>query len=103
MKFESTPRFEKDLKSLSKEHQKLFRELLPTFTAACDAYIAAQGAFVWPKPLRVNKLMSAKGIWEMTWSFASPDGRATFEFANTLEGVRLRWRRIGDHNVFREP
>ena len=41
----------------------------------------------------------------MTWSFASPDGRGTFELV-TIDGelrVRWRWRRIGDHGVFREP
>jgi hypothetical protein len=103
VKFESTRRFDNDFKALSKEHQTSFRDLMPDFNDACDAYAIAQGGFVWPMRLRVNKLTSAKGIWEMTWSFASPDGRATFEFVNTSEGVRLRWRRIGNHDVFREP
>ena len=40
---------------------------------------------------------------EMTWSYASPDGRATFEFV-TIDGeVRCRWRRIGYHDVFARP
>jgi hypothetical protein len=48
-------------------------------------------------------MRAAPGIFEMTWSFASPDGRATFEIL-TIDGeARIRWRRIGDHGVFREP
>ena len=103
MKFERTQRFDNDFKALAKQHQKSFRDLMPDFNAACDAYIADSGAFIWPTRLRVSRLTSAKGIWEMTWSFASPDGRATFEFINAPDGVRLRWRRIGNHGVYREP
>jgi hypothetical protein len=45
----------------------------------------------------------APGIFEMTWSVARPDGRATFEWT-VIEGVLgLRWRRIGGHRIFREP
>jgi hypothetical protein len=39
----------------------------------------------------------------MTWSFASPDGRATFEFVTIGGQLHCRWRRIGDHGVFRNP
>jgi hypothetical protein len=53
--------------------------------------------------LRVKPVRSAPGILEMTWSFASPDGRATFELV-TVEGeLRCRWRRVGDHEVFKQP
>jgi hypothetical protein len=39
----------------------------------------------------------------MTWSFAGPDGRATFEFI-TIDGEpAIRWRRIGGHEIFAEP
>jgi hypothetical protein len=51
----------------------------------------------------VKSVRGADGVLEMPWSFASPDGRATFELV-TVEGeVRVRWRRVGDHDVFREP
>jgi hypothetical protein len=93
VKFESTQRFDNDFKALSEEHQKSFLSLMPDFSAACDAHAADVGGFIWPKRLRVSRMTSAKGIWEMTWSFASPDGRATFEFVDAPDGVRLRWRR----------
>ena len=39
----------------------------------------------------------------MTWSFASPDGRATFELRTVDGELQCLWRRIGDHRVFRAP
>jgi len=40
---------------------------------------------------------------EMTWSFAGPDGRATFELVEVDGEPAIRWRRIGDHRIFEEP
>jgi hypothetical protein len=48
-------------------------------------------------------MRSAPGIWEMAWSFAGPDGRATFEFAEVEGETCVRWRRIGDHGGYRHP
>ena len=57
----------------------------------------------WPKSLRVRDVEGASGIWEMTWSFAGPDGRATFEWI-TIEGEQaVRWRRVGGHEIFNDP
>jgi hypothetical protein len=46
-------------------------------------------------------------VWEMTWSFSGPDGRATWEWVNVdgEEGAQpaVRWRRIGDHRIFKAP
>lgn len=103
MKFERTPRFDNDFHSLRAEHREQFRKVVPRFHRVCLDYLADPGGLVWPAALRVRQLTGARGIWEMTWSFASPDGRATFEFV-TVEGERrLRWRRIGDHSVQRRP
>lgn len=43
------------------------------------------------------------GIWEMTWSFAGPDGRATFELVEIDGEPAIRWRRIGTHAIYDEP
>jgi hypothetical protein len=48
-------------------------------------------------------MQGTSGIWEMTWSFASPDGRATFEFVRRDGELICRWRRVGDHSVFKHP
>jgi len=39
----------------------------------------------------------------MTWSFAGPDGRATFEFVKIDGKIAIRWRRIGGREVFSRP
>lgn len=31
------------------------------------------------------------------------DGRATFEFLTVDGELRVRWRRVGDHDVFKNP
>ncbi|CCG05813.1 hypothetical protein [Blastococcus saxobsidens] len=116
MRFETTPRFDSDYKDLKAEHKRQFREVLPDFIRACDAYAEAYAvsrdkdavkekvpAYRWPAALRVSPMKSAPGIWEMTWSFASPDGRATFEFVSDDQGLILRWRRIGDHSIYKRP
>ena len=57
----------------------------------------------WPKRLRVKDVEGAPGVWEMTWSFSGPDGRATFEWAEIDGAPCIRWRRIGGHAIFGEP
>lgn len=103
MKFETTPSFDGDVRRLKPEHLSAFRSVLrEKFIPACDAY-AADPSASWPASLRVKSVRSAPGILEMTWSFASPDGRATFEIV-TVEGEpRIRWRRVGGHAVFENP
>jgi len=46
---------------------------------------------------------NAAGVLEMTWSFASPDGRAIFELVTVEGNLRCRWRRLGDHGVIKRP
>jgi hypothetical protein len=57
----------------------------------------------WPARLRVKPVRAAEGIWEMTWSFSGPDGRATFEYVTTDGEPAIRWRRIGGHAVLAKP
>lgn len=112
MRFETTPQWDRDWKDLKDEHKRQFRSVLPDFVRACDAYaevhasqvaVKSSGEYRWPAALRMHPMKSARGVWEMTWSFASPDGRATFEFVTDDRGMLLRWRRIGDHSIYRNP
>lgn len=103
MKFETTPAFDNDVRRLKREHVTQFLQVLKTtFIPACDAY-ATDPSTPWPQSLRVKSVQGAPGVLEMTWSFASPDGRATFEFVTVDGELHLRWRRVGDHSVFTRP
>jgi hypothetical protein len=95
--YERSESFKRDYKSMAAEWQILFKSAVRRLNTA---YEDADGAWPvsWPADLRI-KPTHAAGIWEMTWSFSSPDGRATFEFFAT-GGVRgVRWRRVGTHEV----
>lgn len=103
MQYETTPAFDADYRRLKPEHRAVFRAVLnDKFIPASDA-LAANLTAGWPKSLRVKSVQGAPGIFEMTWSFASPDGRATFELITIGEQLRCRWRRVGDHAVFKAP
>ena len=103
MKFETTPAFDSDYRRLEREHADAFKTIVrEKFAPACDAY-ARDPATPWPAALRVKSVRSAPGILEMPWSFASPDGRATFELVTVDGELRCRWRRVGDHDVFKKP
>jgi len=103
VKFETTSAFDSDYRRLKPEHRETFRRVLKTkFIPACDA-LAADPSTRWPQSLRVKPVQGAPGVLEMTCSFASPDGRATFELV-TVEGeLHCRWRRVGDQSVFQAP
>lgn len=102
MKFETTPAFDADFRRLKADFKKAFRSVVSdSFAPACDEF-AATRSYVWPASLRVSRMKGTAGVWEMTWSFASPDGRATFEFIRRDKELICRWRRIGDHSVFKD-
>ena len=103
MTYERTPRFDTDFTALEAEHRRAFVAVVPAFAAACDAYATDPARSSRPAALRVAPMRSAPGVWEMTWSFASPDGRVTFELVRLEQEVRVRWRRIGDHSIYRRP
>lgn len=103
MKFETTRAFDNDYRRLKVEHAVEFKRVVwEKFIPACDAY-AANPSMGWPAALRVKAVRGAAGVLEMTWSFGSPDGRATFEFVTVNNELRVRWRRVGDHAVFKAP
>ena len=102
MKFELLASFEADYRRLSATERVLFKTALGAFVLACDRF-AADPASAWPASLRVRAVESAPGIWEMTWSFSGPDGRATFEWDRIDDALGVRWRRIGGHGIFRRP
>jgi hypothetical protein len=97
--FERGSRFDREFRRLSREMQRAFLglEVLPLFIAALRATPPD-----FPPQLRVKRVEGSPGVWEM--SFAA-DGRATFEYgAERIPGSpHVVWRRIGRHEILREP
>jgi hypothetical protein len=103
VKFEWTPQFEADRDRLSDDEYRLFLKVAKEdFSSACDRHQMNRRE-PWPRKLRVQPMTGTRGIWEMTWSFAGPDGRATFEWVTVKGEVRIRWRRVGGHAIFKKP
>jgi hypothetical protein len=93
------PAFETDFRRLPKRDQARFREaVIEEFSPACDAF-RADPLLPFPDRLRVKPVVGARGLFEMTWSFRGPDGRATFEWIDLDGDPAIRWRRLGGHRV----
>jgi hypothetical protein len=100
VKFETTPAFDADVARLKKHRGRFADWVREDFIPACSTH-QANGTF--PASLRVKSVQGAPGVLEVTWSFSGPDGRATFEFV-TIDGEQgIRWRRVGDHSIFKTP
>lgn len=110
MRFEVTARFANEYRRLSAAEKHAFQVAAREFSKACDQLVG-QRKVVWPHRLRVKAVHGAPGVWEMTWSFSGPDGRATWEWitvdvvtgGKTTTEPAVRWRRIGGHRIFTEP
>ena len=102
MKYVVLESFAGDYRRLSDRERAMFRRVLRAFARACDAFVR-QPSTPFPAALRVKPVEAAPGIFEMTWSFSGPDGRATFEWTRVDGEQAIRWRRIGSHRILREP
>jgi hypothetical protein len=101
VRYVELPRFRADYKALTENEKALFRLAVREMN---EAYASRLGRIIpqWPASLRVKSVRGASGVL-MTWSFSGPDGRATFEIVQIQGEPAIRWRRIGDHSIFREP
>jgi hypothetical protein len=103
VRFVTAPGFDGDWPRLSSHERALFRAAIrDDFHPACERR-RADPAAAWPTSLRVRAVQRAPGIWEMTWNFSGPDGRATFEWVQIDGEPGIRWRRIGGHAIFANP
>lgn len=103
MKFTRADTFVADWRHVDKAHRPVFATVArEEFSPACDVW-ADDPSRKWPAALRVKPMKGHPGLWEMTWSFAGPDGRATFDWVEVDEELVLRWRRIGDHRIYQSP
>lgn len=102
MKYERTEHLKADYRKLRPAERELFRAAVREMNRAAGAQQDPR-RIEWPSVLRLKTVDSAPGVWEMTWSFAGPDGRATLEFIKIDDVLGVRWRRIGGHDIFRQP
>lgn len=94
--FEAFPLFLRELAKLTRAQQGAFLE-------ARDAFVKdLRQGHGFSAGLRVKRVQGERGVWEMTWA---PDGRATFEYgvARRSAEAHIVWRRIGTHDIFRQP
>lgn len=101
MKYERTASARADWERLSSSERRLFLEAVREMNQAAGSQTQRVPQF--PAHLRVGQLEGYPGIFEMTWSFSGPDGRATFELFHEAGEVGIRWRRVGDHRIFKKP
>jgi len=99
LRFERTEPFKADYQRLSEEEREMFRAAARAFNAACDRFVETKDPASWPANLRVKAVVNAPGVFEMTWSFSGPDGRATWEWTTVLDTdgrpwPAVRWRRL---------
>ena len=94
--FQVTRRFERDRKQLTPESR-----------ARCQPVITGQlvpdlARGVIRAGLRVKAARAAPGVSEITWA---PDSRATFSYRPGQQAgePHLIWRRIGTHDILRDP
>lgn len=87
---------------MSEAERELFKAAVRVLNQAYDRR-GDRPLPVWPARLRIRGVALTDGVWEMTWSFAGPDGRATFEYFGAGDEIGIRWRRIGGHEIFRDP
>lgn len=89
-------RFWSDFKRLTPEEQKAFLAAVNDFVAD----LTQKDPF--RKSLRVKGILGKLGVFEMTWS---GNGRATFEYGKPLRDndVHIIWRRVGTHDIFKQP
>jgi hypothetical protein len=103
VKFQRSAPFDADVRRLSADQLRQFRDVVRgRFAPAAVRHVEQPGA-PWPRALRVRSVAGVPGVWEMTWSSSGPDGRATFEWIEIDGEPAIRWRRVGGHEIFSEP
>lgn len=85
-----------------RDFQQLNRVQRRRFRGALGEFIECLRTGRFNPGLRVKRVTGHPGIWEMTWA---PDGRATFEYGPEIRPgePHIMWRRIGTHDIFRQP
>jgi len=73
------------------------------FLIAVDKFVAdLRAGRGFRSGLRVKGVRGTPGVYELTWA---RDGRATFSYGRSIVGdePHVIWRRLGTHEILREP
>jgi hypothetical protein len=98
LKYRTTASFDHAFAKLPKEHRALFLTAVRDHVLPALAAGAHRGEAPWPRRLRIHKISDA---YSLTWSFASPDGRALFIISRgSSSDAVLTWLAIGDHDIY---
>lgn len=89
-------KFWRDWGQLSPDEQQAFLIAVDRFV---DDLRAGRG---FRSGLRIKGVRGTPGVYELTWG---RDGRATFSYGRSIVGdePHVIWRRIGTHEILREP
>lgn len=95
-RWSKTQQFVRDLKKLDRAQVERFKRVLH------EEFVPDLRVGKFRPGLRVKGVVAARGVFEMTWA---PNGRATFQYGDEI--VRgdpyIVWRRIGTHDIFKQP
>lgn len=98
MKYQTTAGFDLALVKLPREHRRLFNGAVRAHLILALAAGAHRGEAPWPKRLRIHKIGE---VYSLTWSSASPDGRALFTIGPDTDGEPLlTWLAVGYHDIY---
>jgi hypothetical protein len=94
--YDKEPQFLRDWALLTSDRRQLF------MTAVAKMVNDLQVGQGFRPGLRVKGVQGHQGVFEMTWA---DDGRATFSYGTppTTADVHIVWRRIGTHEILRNP
>lgn len=102
--YEVSDAFWRDYERLSPAQRMQFEESWRMFKEAL-LESEQQGCRVppdFPRGLRIKAVAGHRGVRELTWA---PDGRATWMYGTPMRfGLyHAIWRRIGSHDILRDP
>lgn len=91
------PRFQRDMAKLDRSARAKFQQVVR------EQFVPGLRSGSFPEVLVVKRVQATREkVWEMRWA---PDGRATFQYGDErIPGEpHVIWRRVGTHDVFRNP
>jgi len=94
--YDVDPRFLREYLSLTRQQRVAFRRARDRFVAALKADRPFEAG------LGIREMTDHPGIYEYRFSAG---GRATFNYGSEARGANayVIWRRIGGHEIYREP